>query len=346
MELASLFVQPNTPVLTAMRIIDSGSAQIALVVDNQQRLIGTLTDGDIRRALISGEPLTAAAESLMNTNFRFVRVDDDESVAISMMKKESLRQIPVLDESNHVLKLLHIDDLFKNKELTNSVVLMAGGKGTRLRPHTQNCPKPMLPVGGKPMLEILLNRCIDSGFKKFYFSVNYLKDMIIEYFKDGSDWNVSIEYLIESEPLGTAGSLQLLPKSLDAPFLVMNGDVLTKLDPFHLLNFHLEHQADATLCVREHEQTVHYGVVETDGIKLDCIREKPINRYLVNAGVYILDPSLIKLVSPNQFLDMPTLLQKANDKGFVVNVCPIHEYWIDVGRPETLKQASSEWLHS
>ena len=201
----------------------------------------------------------------------------------------------------------------------------------------------MLHVGDKPMLEILLEQCISSGFRTFYFSVNYLREQIIDYFEDGSRWGVSIDYLVENEPMGTAGSLQLLPDSLSEPFLVLNGDVLTNLDTSLLLQFHAEHKADATICVREHEVTVPYGVVETIGVELSGFEEKPTYRYQVNAGVYVIDPQLIPLLPPYQFTDMPSFLGAAQESGFRVTVCPIHEYWLDVGRPETLHQAHLEW---
>ena len=222
-------------------------------------------------------------------------------------------------------------------------MIMAGGKGTRLRPLTKHCPKPMLPVGDQPMLEILLDQCIASGFRTFYLSVNYLKEQIIEYFDNGSRWGVSIHYLVENQPLGTAGSLQLLPDSLTEPFLVLNGDVLTRLDPRHLLHFHNEHQALATFGVREHELTVPFGVVQTNGVELAGFEEKPTYHHQVNAGVYVIDPQLLPLLTPNQFTDMPSLLIDAQEAGHRVAVCPIHEYWLDVGRPETLEQAHAFW---
>ena len=334
---------PSTHLVEAMRIIDRGAAQIGLVVDEQEHLLGTLTDGDIRRGLITGETLEAPAERLMNRKFRSVHASDDQSVVLEMMRREVLRQIPVLDDQGRVVQLLLLQELLNPQSLTNAVVIMAGGKGTRLRPYTESCPKPMLHVGDKPILEILLEQCISSGFRTFYFSVNYLREQIIDYFEDGSRWGVAIDYLVENEPMGTAGSLQLLPDSLSEPFLVLNGDVLTNLDASLLLQFHAEHKADATICVREHEVTVPYGVVETIGVELSGFEEKPTYRYQVNAGVYVIDPRLIPLLPPYQFTDMPSFLGAAQESGFRVAVCPIHEYWLDVGRPETLHQAHLEW---
>jgi dTDP-glucose pyrophosphorylase len=332
-----------TPILEAMRIIDRSASQIALVVDDQQRLLGTLTDGDIRRGLLHGASLETQVDQLMNRQFRFVRSSEDQVSVLEMMRRDVLRQIPVLDDEGRVVQLLLLQELLSPPQLSNAVVIMAGGKGTRLRPHTEHCPKPMLPVGDQPMLEILLEQCIASGFRRFYLSVNYLKEQIIDHFADGSRWGVSIDYVVENEPLGTAGSLQLLPDVLMEPFLVLNGDVLTRLNPSQLLRFHSEHQAQATLCVREHELTVPFGVVQTKGVELAGFEEKPTYRHLVNAGVYVIDPQLLPLLVPHQATDMPTLLQAAQQAGHKVVACPIHEYWIDVGRPEALQQAHREW---
>lgn len=342
-DLQALQLAPGTPVLEAMRIIDHGAAQIALVVDEQQRLLGTLTDGDIRRGLLHGATLDAPVERLMNRQFRFVRRSEDQAEVLEKMRREVLRQIPVLDAQGRVVQLLLLQELLSPAKLPNAVVIMAGGKGTRLRPHTEHCPKPMLPVNGKPMLEILLEQCIASGFRQFFLSVNYLKEQIIDHFGDGKTWGVSIDYLVEDKPLGTAGSLQLLPPSVQQPFLVMNGDVLTRLNPSQLLSFHCEHEAKATLCVREHITSIPFGVVLTKGVELAGFEEKPSYRQLVNAGVYVIDPQLLSLLSAHQATDMPKLLQNAQEAGHRVLVCPIHEYWIDVGRPETLKQAFKEW---
>jgi len=336
-------IGPFATALEALKVIDSGAAQIALVVDEQRGLLGTLTDGDIRRGLLHGETLETSVERLMNRQFRFVRSGEDQAAVLEMMHREVLRQIPVLDEQGRVVELLLLQELLAPAQLPNAVVIMAGGKGTRLRPHTEHCPKPMLPVDGKPMLEILLEQCIASGFRQFYLSVNYLKEQIIDHFEDGRRWGVSIDYLVEDEPLGTAGSLQLMPDSVQDPFLVMNGDVLTRLNLSQLLRFHFEHEAEGTLCVREHTTTVPFGVVQTKGVELAGFEEKPSYRQLVNAGVYVINPLLLPLLKPHQATDMPALLQSAQEAGHRVAVCPIHEYWIDVGRPETLQQAHQEW---
>jgi len=341
---SSLFSDSDTSFLRALELIDENTSRFLMVLDHSGKLLGTVTDGDIRRGLLQGKGLDSTVDTVMNRDFVYSTTLEQRSVVLAKMMREQILQVPVLDLDGFVVDLLVLDDLLAPVSINNSVVVMAGGQGKRLRPFTENCPKPMLLIAGKPMLEILLDQCISSGFRTFYFSVNYLKEQIIDYFGDGSRWNVSIEYLIEESPLGTAGSLQLLPNSLNLPFVVLNGDVLTRLNPTQLLRFHSDNQAHATMCVREHETTVPFGVVQTNGIDLVAFEEKPTYRHLVNAGVYVIDPSLLNLLEPQQFTDMPNLLQAAQATGYRVAVCPIHEYWLDVGRPDSLEQAHREWI--
>lgn len=342
-DIFSLCIPPDAPAVEAMRIINQGNAQIALVVDANTVLLGTLSDGDIRRGLLNGETLDTPVNSLMNPNFRFALTSDSIYEARQLMKDELLFYLPILDNDGCLVHLLSLKDMIREPKISNPVVLMAGGKGQRLRPYTHKCPKPMLLINDKPMLEILLEKYIASGFYNFYFSVNYLKEQIIDHFGNGAKWGVNIQYLCESSPLGTAGSLTLLADSIDEPILVSNGDVLTHLKPDHLLDFHLKHNASATMCVREHEVSVPFGVVQSNDIDLLGFEEKPTYLYNVNAGVYVLDPTLISLLPKDEFTDMPTLLTSAQDAGHRVIVCPIYEYWLDVGKPESLNHAKKTW---
>ena len=344
--LSSLFVSPDTPVLEAMQIINKGAAQIALVVDNKNILIAVLSDGDIRRGLLHGYSLNSSVSHFMKTDFISVPSNHDRIQVLNMMRQQRLAQIPVIDSSGQVSQLLLMHELLNPESIENSVVIMAGGLGTRLRPYTDNCPKPMLTVSGKPILEHILEQFTGYGFRKFYFSVNYLKEQIIDYFQDGTRWSVNIEYLIEDQPLGTAGSLSLLPSDLDKPFMVINGDVLTRFNPQQVFSFHSCNDSSATICSREQSYTIPYGIINTSGISMTSFEEKPTFRYLVNAGIYIIDPILLSAIPQNKFLDMPTFLLNIQSLGHQVNVCAIHEYWLDVGKPETLNQAFSEWLNS
>ena len=338
-----LFISQVTRLRDAIGVIDRGVAQIALVVDDDQRLLGTVTDGDIRRGLLKAMTLDTPVECVMRRSFRSIRESENASDALKIMRLHGVHQIPVLDTQGRVLSIHLLEDLLRRPGRPNAVVLMAGGRGERLRPLTRNCPKPMLPVRGKPMLEIILQQCVDSGFSHIYLSVNYLKQQIIDHFGDGGRWGVTIEYLEEETPLGTAGALSLLPPTLKDPVLVMNGDVLTRFDFNHLMHFHQEHGADATMCVREHVTQIPYGVVQLDGTTVRGFQEKPAITHFVNAGIYVVSPRSLTLLQPNTPCDMPQLLERVTLQAGQIRAFPIHEYWLDVGQHDMLLRADGEW---
>ena len=339
----SLSLHPQALLREVIAVIDRGSAQIALVTE-QDHLIGIVTDGDVRRGLLRGESLDAPVTKIMRRDFRSLPANATPAEALALMQRETLHQIPALDETGKVVHLFLLEDLIKPHKLPNSVVIMAGGEGKRLRPLTQDCPKQMLQVAGKPLLEIILKQCLDAGFEHFYFAVNYLKDQIQSHFQDGSAWGARIQYLEEDKPLGTAGALSLLPQRPDHPFLVLNSDVLTRVDYTHLLRFHADHQSTATLCVREHSTQIPYGVVRMDDVKVVALEEKPVQTHYVNAGIYLLNPNLLDLVPKGAVFDMPQLLETVAQQGKPVSAFPIHEYWLDIGHPEALERAYKEWL--
>ena len=312
-DLKNYILPINSTIKQTISRLEAVASQIVLVVDNE-KLKGTITDGDIRRALLKGETLDSKIKKIMNKNFKFLEKPASKKEALALMKKEILKQIPVLDKKGKILDLILLDNLIKPKSLPNEVIIMAGGKGQRLGELTQNCPKPMLKINKKPILEIILNQCLDAGFKKFYFSVNYLKKQIKSHFKNGSYWNANINYLQEEKPLGTVGSLSLLPKKTKIPFLVINGDVLTKIDYNHLLEFHKDHKADITICVREFITKIPYGVVKVKDFKVLTLEEKPVLRNFINAGIYIVESKVIDLLSKNTKFDMTELISLAKKK--------------------------------
>lgn len=326
-----------------IRSLDNSGLRIAFILDESKCLIGTITDGDIRRALLRGESFDTPVDKIMFRDFRVLPSDATEEEALALMRRETLYQIPAIDEQGRVVRVFLLEELMKPMKRTNTVVIMAGGEGKRLRPLTEDCPKPMLRVRGRPLLEIILDQCIDAGFQNFYFSVNYLKNQIKDYFGEGARWNVRIDYLEEMQPLGTGGALSLLTKKPSEPLLVLNGDVLTRVDYGKLLQFHVEHQAAATLCVRQHTTQIPYGVVRMDDLHVLTLEEKPMLTHYVNAGIYLLDPALLDLVPHNCFFDMPHLLEKAMQHQHRVSAFPVHEYWLDVGHPETFERARNEW---
>jgi dTDP-glucose pyrophosphorylase len=343
-QLTECFIRLDCTIRSAIETIDRSSVRIALVIDENNCLLGTVTDGDIRRALLRGQSLDNAIEGVMNCNYRYLFDDASDREVLALMQRETLYQIPILDRQKRVVRLCLLEDLLTKPALfPNSVILMAGGKGKRLRPLTMTCPKPMLPVAGKPMLEIIVKQCIEAGFKQFFIAVNYLKQYIVDYFGDGHQWGINIRYLEESYPLGTAGALSLLPERPQHPLLVINSDVLTRINFKSLMRFHEEQHAAATVCVREHSLQIPYGVVHIQGSDVTALQEKPILSHLVNAGIYVLHPKVLERLARDAYCDMPQLLESSMRDGDRVSAFPIHEYWLDVGHPETLMQANGEW---
>jgi NDP-sugar pyrophosphorylase family protein len=308
-------------------------------------LVGTATDGDIRRGILAGIGLDHPVAKVMNRSPITAKPGISDEAALALMRRHSIHQLPILSADNRVVDVKLIDELTRASHAEHWVVLMAGGAGTRLRPLTDDLPKPLIKVGGKPILETILMNFIASGFVKFFISVNYKAEMIQEYFGDGSNWGVEIAYLREKVKLGTAGALALLPEKPRNPFVVMNGDLLTTINFQQLIKYHREHQATATACVLEHTTTIPYGVVEIAENEVVSIREKPAVKQFINAGVYLLEPVVFDYVEPNKPLDMPSLLNTLVQKGKTTVAFPLREYWIDIGRLDDLKRASDEYQH-
>ncbi len=326
-----------------IRTIDAGAIQIALVVDDALHLVGTATDGDIRRAILRGASLEDPVATIMNTQPVTARINETREQILLIMRAKQLHQIPVLDTEGRLVGVEIIDRLLEPEQKENPVIIMAGGLGSRLRPLTDDCPKPMLRVGNKPILQTILENFIEHGFYDFHFSVNYMAEMVKEHFGDGKEWNVKISYLEEEKKLGTAGALGLLNVKPTMPMVVMNGDLLTKVNMQHLLDFHCERNAIATMCVREYEQQVPYGIVKIDGDRLLGIHEKPSNKYFVNAGIYVLNPAVLDYFSAGTVLDMPNLFERIMADQEHVAVFPLREYWLDIGRVDDLERARSEY---
>lgn len=327
----------------AIRIIDSGGLQLCMVVAADQRLLGTVSDGDIRRAILRGASLDAPAADIMNRQPTVARMEDERDYILATMRSKQLHRLPIVDDEGKVIGLETIDHLIEREHRENVAVLMAGGLGQRLLPLTQDCPKPLLHVGGRPILETILINLLDHGFERFYISVNYKAEMIKDYFGDGSKWSASITYLEEQERMGTAGALTLLPERPRAPFLVMNGDLLTKANFSHLLDFHNQHEAAATMCVREHSFQIPYGVVTLDHHRIRGIVEKPQQHYFVNAGIYVLAPEVLDHIPVGSFYDMPTLFEKMMGSGREAAAFPLREYWLDIGKPSDFAQAQGDF---
>lgn len=338
-----VLISASTPIIEAIKVITESSLQIALVVDEHRRLLGTVTDGDIRRGILKGIGLENQVGLVMFTTPFVGKLNDSREDIFSVMRQKSIKQIPLLDDDGVVAGLEILDELINPKVQNNWVVLMAGGMGSRLRPLTDDCPKPLLHVGSKPILETILENFIEYGFKRFYLSVNYKAEMVQEYFEEGAKWGVEIRYILEDRAMGTAGPLGLLSEKPKHPVLVMNGDLLTKINFQQLLDFHADHSAKATVCVREYDFQVPYGVVTMDKYRLIGIEEKPVHRFFVNAGIYVLEPETIDLIPRGLRFDMTELLEKCINQGHETAAFPIREYWMDIGRIDDLERAKSEY---
>lgn len=338
-----VLIGPSMPIMKAIETIDAVSTGIVLVVDEEKRLLGTVTDGDVRRAILKGIQLSQQVQTIMNPNPTVARINDDKETILARLQQKELRQIPILDDNGCVVNMEIINELIKTAKRENWVLLMAGGMGKRLNPLTNECPKPLLKVGNKPILETILQNFCDSGFFRFYISVNYKAEMIEEYFGDGSKWGIEIKYLREREPLGTAGALSLLPEVPTKSLFVMNGDLLTKVNFEHLLDFHKEHRSCATMCVREYKFQVPYGVVQMDKHRLKGIVEKPVHQFFVSAGVYVLEPEILDLIARNTYVDMPELFEQLLSRKMATTVFPVREYWLDIGHIRDFERANGEY---
>jgi len=338
-----ILVKPSDSIFKTLEVIDRSALQIALVVDEKGRLLGTVTDGDVRRGILSGLSLDSAVTHIMNNNFSSCSIDDAREKVLAIMSNKRLHQLPVIDCNGCLVGIHTIDSLIASTAKENIVLLMAGGLGSRLKPLTDNCPKPLLRVGGKPILESIIESFIEQGFKKFYISINYKGEMIEEYFGNGSDWGVEINYIRENKRLGTAGSLRLLPETNNQPIIVMNGDILTKVDFRNLLDFHTSQKVDATLCIREYQLEVPYGVVSIEGNRFKGIKEKPKERFYINAGLYVLNPDLINYIPENTYFDMPELFKILAKANRATAVYPIQEYWMDIGHMDDYERANGEY---
>jgi dTDP-glucose pyrophosphorylase len=338
-----IILNKTASIKEAMQIIDNNLIKIALVVDGNQKLIGTITDGDIRRSILKGTSLNQSVKNIMNSNFIYAEVGDSKEKIYQLAKDNLVNQVPIVNKD---LILMGIEDLINfspNIKRENTVVLMAGGLGKRLRPLTHETPKSMLKIKGKPILEIILEGCIKYGFNNFILSVNYKSEIIEEYFGDGDKLGIKIQYVKDKGKMGTAGSLYFLKKQLRKDFLVINSDLLTNINLSHLVDFHYNNNSKATMCIREYDLKVPYGVVNVEKENISSIEEKPVHSFFVNAGIYMLNPSVLKHVPENSFFDMPTLFNILIQNNEKVSPFPIREYWLDIGGISEFNMANEQY---
>ncbi|MCJ8327986.1 MAG: nucleotidyltransferase family protein [Campylobacterales bacterium] len=339
----NLILKKDSTIKEALEIIDSGAMKIALVLNEKEQLIGTLSDGDIRRGLLKSLTLDDSIESIIFRTPTVCYVEDTKEKILDIAIKNKVYQIPIVDKDMKILGIEEVDELLRVKEKDNKVVLMVGGLGTRLRPLTDHTPKPMLKVGNKPILETIILNFKKYGFVNIILCVSYKAEIIEEYFGDGSSFGVNIEYIHEDKRMGTAGALSLIRDKLKKDFFVMNGDLLTNINFEHMMDYHLVNKSISTMGVREYDFQVPYGVVNLDNENIISIDEKPLHKFFVSAGIYVLGKEVLDYIPNDEFYDMPTLFETLiKDKKKCISF-PIREYWLDIGRLEEFEKANNEY---
>jgi len=339
----------KSTIRNAVVCLDNSGKQIVLVVDSENRLVDTITDGDVRRAILSGMDLDTPIGELRKRRPTSpypepvtAHCETDPMELLRMMEEQCVRQIPLLDDEERVVGVVTMRDLLSADSLPLQAVVMAGGFGRRLRPLTEETPKAMLNVGDRPLLESIIERLKDSGIRRVNVSTHYKSQVISKHFGDGRDFGVEITYVQEDQPLGTAGALGLL-QSRNEPILVINGDILTQVDFRSMLEFHLDHEADMTVAVKTYEHQVPYGVVESEGVILNRIVEKPVIRRFINAGIYLLNPEALADIPNGQSFDMTDLIERLSVGNSKVICFPVREYWMDIGQVKDYEKAQEEY---
>ncbi len=340
--LEAYLLGPDATIREAVERIDRGASQTALIVDSERHLLGVVTDGDVRRAILRDLSLDRPVSEIMSSEPKVLHAGISDVEVLRQLRLYTLHQMPVVDAENRVVALRTIDEFTGGERHENTIVLMAGGRGTRLKPITNDIPKPMVAIGGRPLLETTITSLVNQGFFRFRISINHLGHIIEEHFGNGSRWNADIQYLRETEALGTAGSLNLLTEPQEQPIIVMNGDLLTSLNFPKMLAAHQASGACATMGVRAHRVEIPYGVVERDGEFLRRIMEKPVTDYLINAGIYVVEPSVIGAIGTGRRVDMTEVCETLLARGERVGVYRIEEYWRDIGQAADLKIAETE----
>ncbi|EAU40995.1 Nucleotidyl transferase [Fulvimarina pelagi HTCC2506] len=340
LDIKQLCILEDATIREAIESIDHAGRQVAFVISSNGRLVAMVTDGDLRRGFLQGVSLEDPVNRIMQSDFISAPSRKD---AARLMREKNVHHMPIIDADGFLFDVAFLDDFSTLQSRETEVILMAGGLGKRLRPLTETMPKPMLPVGGRPLLEIILRNFTDQGFRNFTICLNYMANVVRDYFGDGSAFDSSITYVQEEEALGTAGALTLLPERPSRPFIIMNGDLLTTLHFESVIRFHDEHLADATLCAREHLVQIPYGVVRSDDARLLSIEEKPTISQYVNAGIYVLSPNSLELLAYREHADMTQLFDRILERNMKAVVFPMREYWIDVGQIGDLQKARSDF---
>jgi dTDP-glucose pyrophosphorylase/CBS domain-containing protein len=346
--LSDLCITADHSIRHAIECIDRNEKGIVLVTDERGRLTGTITDGDVRRALLGHRTLDTPVRELLSHKASPSAAEPvtalrgtDNATLLKLMQEGEIRQIPLLDEQDHVVGIVTLDELLPNQVLPLQAVIMAGGYGTRLRPFTEDLPKPMLPIGDRPLMELIIGQLRRMGIKRVNIATHYLPDKIKDHFGDGRDFGIALSYVTEESPLGTAGALGLM-ETPENPLLIINGDILTNVNFKAMLEFHKENKAALTVAVRKYDMNVPYGVIESEGAFVRGLREKPLLSFLVNAGIYLIEPSVHQYIPNGRHSNMTDLIQRLIDEGLPVASFPIMEYWLDIGSDIDYAQAQQD----
>lgn len=338
-----ILVNPLTTIWGTMEVINRSGLEFALVIDKKYHLMGVVTDGDLRRAILRKMDMNLPIQEIMTRSPITVRQGTSRAEMIDLAKKTLVKHFPVVDIRNRIVDVILISDLFEKETIENPVLIMAGGLGTRLRPLTTEVPKPMLKVGDRPILETILQQFKEYGFNNFLVSVNYKADIIIDYFQDGRHLGINIEYIREGQPMGTAGAMGKIREKINRPLILMNGDILTKIDFCQLLDFHLEQKNEFTIASRPYEFTIPYGVLQVDRGLVYKLEEKPIQEFVISAGIYVINPGLVDIIPENIKYDITDLIQYCIKKGIRVGIYPIREYWMDIGQMQDYYSANEDF---
>jgi len=342
-ETKDIEVEATTPLRQALAMLEASPAKIILVLDSDRTLVGTVTDGDFRRAILREDNMDGYGIDIANRKPVSVNEDLNKGNLKSLIRERNVRYIPVVDNNGRLTGLYDGSSSPTSDELKVPIVLMAGGLGRRLMPLTADCPKPLLPLADKPILEHIIVKFRDQGYKRFYISINYLGHMIEDYFGTGKNWGVEISYLRENMRLGTGGALDLLPANMAFPFVVMNGDLITEMDFDDIVRNHIETGAAATMCVREYMTAVPFGVVKFHGNTYLDVEEKPTYTHHINAGIYCLSKDALDNIPSGEFYDMPTLFEDLTAKQHPCGVHVMRDSWIDIGNPREYESAQSRF---
>lgn len=341
--LSKLFVYKGYTVKDALKILDNNGKGIVLVLDKDKKLIGTITDGDIRRALLKGSSLDDEITQIVHSNPIMARCDMTKDEIKDIFIKKAIRQLPIVNDKLEVVDLISINEILMPDGKDNYIVIMAGGLGTRLKELTQELPKPMLKIGQDPILQHTINNFKQYGYNKIIMSVNYKAETIENYFQDGYAYGVRIEYIRENQRLGTGGGIRLAKEYLNEPFFVINGDIFTNLNAENMMEHHISKGFDITIGIRKYTNQIPYGIIDMDNeCKVKAIIEKPISSYMINAGIYCLNPDIINYLPKDEYFEITDLINICIADGRKVGCYEISEYWMDIGKIEDYVKANND----